>query len=97
MQLFLLWHHNQVCLAVSTGVWAAVLIGSIGGIIVGLVTEYYTGGAPVKIKNKGGEIGSATIMITGFERNSTELYQFLLYALFLLPTILLIIWCWKNC
>ena len=29
-------------LGVSTGVWAAVLIGSIGGIIVGLVTEYYT-------------------------------------------------------
>ena len=33
-------------LGVSSGVWAAVLIGSIGGIIVGLVTEYYTGGAP---------------------------------------------------
>ncbi len=52
-------------LAVSTGVWAAVLIGSIGGIIVGLVTEYYTGGAPVKKIAKGGETGSATIMITG--------------------------------
>ena len=52
-------------LAVSNGVWAAVLIGSIGGIIVGLVTEYYTGGAPVKKIAKGGETGSATIMITG--------------------------------
>ena len=52
-------------LGVSTGVWAAVLIGSIGGIIVGLVTEYYTGGAPVKKIAKGGETGSATIMITG--------------------------------
>tara|TARA_X000000950_G_scaffold41682_1_gene45697 strand:+ start:5078 stop:7084 length:2007 start_codon:yes stop_codon:yes gene_type:complete len=52
-------------LGVSSGVWAAVLIGSIGGIIVGLVTEYYTGGPPVKKIAKGGETGSATIMIAG--------------------------------
>ena len=52
-------------LGVSSGVWAAVLIGSVGGIIVGLVTEYYTGGSPVKKIAKGGETGSATIMITG--------------------------------
>ena len=52
-------------LGVSFGVWAAVLIGSVGGIIVGLVTEYYTGGSPVKKIAKGGETGSATIMITG--------------------------------
>ncbi len=52
-------------LGVSNGVWAAVLIGSVGGIIVGLVTEYYTGGTPVKKIAKGGETGSATIMITG--------------------------------
>ena len=52
-------------LNISNGVWAAVLIGSIGGIIVGLVTEYYTGGNPVKKIAKGGETGSATIMITG--------------------------------
>ena len=51
-------------LNISNGVWAAVLIGSIGGIIVGLVTEYYTGGNPVKKIAKGGETGSATIMIT---------------------------------
>ena len=49
----------------SVGVWVAVLIGSIGGIIVGLVTEYYTGGAPVRKIAQGGETGSATIMITG--------------------------------
>ena len=48
-------------LGVATGVWAAVLIGSIGGIIVGLVTEYYTGGPPVKKIAKGGETGSATL------------------------------------
>jgi K(+)-stimulated pyrophosphate-energized sodium pump len=50
---------------VSTGVWFAVLIGAIGGIIVGLVTEYYTGGPPVKKIAKDGETGSATIMISG--------------------------------
>ena len=46
-------------------VWIAVLTGAVGGIIVGLVTEYYTGGAPVRKIAKGGETGSATIMIGG--------------------------------
>ena len=50
---------------ISIGVWGAVLIGSLGGIIVGLVTEYYTGGNPVKKIAKGGETGSATVMISG--------------------------------
>ena len=50
---------------VSTGVWVAVLVGAVGGIIVGLVTEYYTGGPPVKKIAKDGETGSATIMISG--------------------------------
>ena len=49
----------------STGVWMAVLVGAIGGIIVGLVTEYYTGGAPVRKIAKDGETGPATIMISG--------------------------------
>ncbi len=49
----------------SLGVWTAVLVGAIGGIIVGLVTEYYTGGAPVRKIAKDGETGPATIMISG--------------------------------
>ena len=49
----------------SIGVWSAVLVGAIGGIIVGLVTEYYTGGAPVRKIAKDGETGPATIMISG--------------------------------
>jgi K(+)-stimulated pyrophosphate-energized sodium pump len=49
----------------SVGVWSAVLVGAIGGIIVGLVTEYYTGGAPVRKIAKDGETGPATIMISG--------------------------------
>lgn len=52
-------------LEVSTGVWAAVLCGAVGGIIIGLVTEYYTGGSPVRKIASGGETGPATVMITG--------------------------------
>ncbi len=52
-------------LGIANGVWIAVLVGSIGGIIVGLVTEFYTGGSPVRKIAKGGETGPATIMITG--------------------------------
>ncbi len=50
---------------VSSGVWIAVLVGSVGGIIVGLVTEYYTGGQPVEKIAKDGETGSATVLISG--------------------------------
>lgn len=50
---------------VAVGVWIAVLVGSVGGIVVGLVTEYYTGGSPVKKIAKDGETGSATVLISG--------------------------------
>lgn len=49
----------------SINVWVAVLTGAVGGIVVGLVTEYYTGGAPVRKIAKGGETGPATVMISG--------------------------------
>ncbi len=49
----------------KSGVWFAVLVGAIGGIVVGLVTEYYTGGAPVRKIAKDGETGPATVMISG--------------------------------
>ena len=52
-------------LGISTGVWAAVLSGAVGGIIIGLVTEYYTGGSPVRKIAQGGETGPATVMISG--------------------------------
>ena len=52
-------------LGVSNGVWIAVLSGAVGGIIIGLVTEYYTGGSPVKKIAAGGETGPATVMISG--------------------------------
>jgi len=50
---------------VSANVWGAVLVGALGGIIIGLVTEHYTAGAPVKHIAKSGETGPATVMITG--------------------------------
>ena len=49
----------------TSGVWFAVLVGAVGGIIVGLVTEYYTGGPPVRKIAKDGETGPATVMISG--------------------------------
>ena len=52
-------------LEINTGVWASVLAGAIGGIIIGLVTEYYTGGKPVRKIAKDGETGPATVIIAG--------------------------------
>ena len=46
-------------------IWGAVLAGAVGGVIIGLVTEYYTGGEPVRRIAKSGETGTATVMITG--------------------------------
>jgi len=45
-------------------VWC-VLAGAAGGVAIGLITEYYTGGAPVRKIAKSGETGPATVMITG--------------------------------
>ncbi|MBL4665915.1 MAG: sodium-translocating pyrophosphatase [Sneathiella sp.] len=49
----------------TVNLWIAVLTGAIGGIIIGLVTEYYTGGAPVRKLAKDGETGAATVLISG--------------------------------
>ena len=50
---------------VSTVIWWAVVAGAVGGIIIGLVTEYYTASTPVRHIAKSGETGPATVMITG--------------------------------
>jgi len=52
-------------LGLSSGIWAAVLSGAVGGIIIGLVTEYYTAGKPVEKIARAGETGPATVMIAG--------------------------------
>ncbi|RME34012.1 MAG: sodium-translocating pyrophosphatase [Gammaproteobacteria bacterium] len=50
---------------VSSNIAWSVLAGALGGIIIGLVTEYYTSGAPVRRIAQGGETGPATVMIHG--------------------------------
>ncbi len=50
---------------VDMSVWGAVLIGAVGGIVIGMVTDYYTSGSPIRKIAKGGETGPATVMITG--------------------------------
>ena len=52
-------------MGVALEVWLAVLCGAVGGIIIGLVTEYYTSAKPVRKIAQSGETGSATVMITG--------------------------------
>ncbi len=54
-----------IALGGSTAIWGAVVAGAVGGVIIGLVTEYYTGGPPVRRIAKSGETGTATVMITG--------------------------------
>lgn len=52
-------------LTINSAVWWCVVAGAVGGVIIGLVTEYYTGGKPVRDIAKGGETGPATVMIAG--------------------------------
>ena len=52
-------------MGVDTGVWYAVLAGAVGGMIIGLVTEYYTAGPPVRRIAEDGETGPATVIISG--------------------------------
>ena len=50
---------------ISSNVWWSVIFGSVGGVVIGLTTEYYTSSKPVVRIAKAGETGSATVMITG--------------------------------
>ncbi len=52
-------------LSVNSVVWWAILAGAVGGIIIGLVTEYYTAGPPVRSIAEGGQTGAATVIIRG--------------------------------
>lgn len=50
---------------VATGVWFAVLVGALGGIVIGLSTEYFTAAKPVRLIAEAGETGPATVVIAG--------------------------------
>ncbi|MGJ0490114.1 V-type H(+)-translocating pyrophosphatase [Methylobacter sp.] len=52
-------------MGISLKVALAVLAGAAGGVIIGLVTEYYTASKPVHRIAESGETGPATVMITG--------------------------------
>jgi K(+)-stimulated pyrophosphate-energized sodium pump len=64
--LFILMAYLVILMAgVNAQVWIAVIAGTLGGIIIGLVTEYYTAGAPIRKIASSGETGAATVMISG--------------------------------
>jgi K(+)-stimulated pyrophosphate-energized sodium pump len=52
-------------LGLQSNIWWAVVSGAVGGVAIGLITEYYTGSKPVVKIAKSGETGPATVMITG--------------------------------
>jgi K(+)-stimulated pyrophosphate-energized sodium pump len=51
--------------SVGANVWLATVVGAVGGVIVGLSTEYYTAGKPVREIARSGETGPATVIISG--------------------------------
>jgi K(+)-stimulated pyrophosphate-energized sodium pump len=52
-------------LAGRANVWLAVTLGCVVGVVIGLITEYYTSGKPVRDIAKSSETGPATVIIQG--------------------------------
>ncbi len=50
---------------IAMEVWWAIVAGTGGGIIIGLITEYYTAKGPIIKIAEAGKTGTATVMITG--------------------------------
>ncbi|GIS23290.1 MAG: putative K(+)-stimulated pyrophosphate-energized sodium pump [Gammaproteobacteria bacterium] len=66
--LFIIAAYFLIQLFIGEGfvnIWLAVLTGAVGGVLIGLITEYYTGSSPIRQIAKSGETGPATVMITG--------------------------------
>ncbi len=52
-------------LGLPTGVFWAILAGNLAGILMGLLTEFYTSSSPIKRIAKASQTGAATNIITG--------------------------------
>ena len=52
-------------LGIEAAVWWSVICGAAGGIVIGLVTEWYTSSTPVLRIAAAGQTGPATVLITG--------------------------------
>ncbi|MBT4161625.1 MAG: sodium-translocating pyrophosphatase, partial [Gammaproteobacteria bacterium] len=52
-------------MGLSRAVWWSIVAGTVGGILIGLVTSYYTSKSPVVKIAEAGKTGTATLMITG--------------------------------
>jgi K(+)-stimulated pyrophosphate-energized sodium pump len=50
---------------VGPNVWWATVVGAVGGVIIGLATEHFTAGKPVRDIARAGETGPATVIIAG--------------------------------
>jgi len=53
-------------LGISMNIWWSVLFGAGGGIVIGLITEYYTSSRPIVKIAESGKTGPATVIISGF-------------------------------
>ena len=71
---------------IPMGILWCVLSGAVGGVMIGLITEYYTGGNPVKKIAESGETGSATVMISGLSVGM----QSVVIPIIILATIILV-------
>ena len=49
----------------SMDIFWSVLAGAVGGIVIGLITKYYTSGSPVEKIAEQGKTGAATVLISG--------------------------------
>jgi len=82
MAYFLMKNMGDIPMAI---LWC-VLSGAVGGVMIGLITEYYTGGNPVKKIAESGETGSATVMISGLSVGM----QSVVIPIIILATIILV-------